>query len=358
MTLHRTLIIAEAGVNHNGSIERALKLVDKAADAGADIVKFQTFDAEKLASAGAKKAAYQMKAGDAEDGQVEMLRNLQLSREDHRQILARCAGRKIEFLSSPFDVESLRFLVEDLGLTRIKLGSGELTNGPLLLEAAKLGVEILLSTGMATLGEIEEALGVIAFAMVSPNEPADRQAFAAALAEPTVWPLLSERVTLLHCTTEYPAPDGETNLRALETLRHAFSLEVGYSDHTEGISISLAAAARGAAVIEKHFTLSRSLPGPDHAASIEPDELADLVRQVRRIELAMGDGIKQPGAAEQRNRAVARKSLVAARDIRAGTLLTEEDVAIKRPGSGVSPMRYWDIVGSRIDRDIQRDDLI
>lgn len=358
MTAHRTLIIAEAGVNHNGSVETALDLVDAAADAGADIVKFQTFEASKLASSRARTAAYQTKAGQAGQSQLEMLRKLQLSQDDHRAILARCAAREIEFLSSPFDPDNLRFLVEELGLTRIKLGSGELTNGPLLLQAGSGGMGILLSTGMATLGEIEEALGAIAFAILAPNERPDRRAFAAALADPSAWPLLSERVTLLHCTTEYPAPDSETNLLVLDTLRQAFGLPVGYSDHSEGLAISLAAAARGATVLEKHFTLSRSLPGPDHAASLEPDNLADLVRQVRRIELALGTGIKQPGPAERRNRDVVRKSLVAARDLHAGAVLTEADITVKRPGDGLSPMAYWDLVGTRLTRDLKHDDLI
>jgi N-acetylneuraminate synthase len=358
MSSRRTLIIAEAGVNHNGSLERALDLVDAAADAGADNVKFQTFDAAQLATAQAPKAEYQVRNGEAPEGQLEMLRRLQLSHDDHRRIIDRCANRGIRFLSSPFDSASMRFLVDELGLRQVKLGSGELTNAPILFQAGQLKVDVILSTGMATLGEVEDALGVLALALAHPHATPSRAAFAAALASPQAWELLGQHVVLLHCTTEYPAPDAETNLRAMDTLRAAFRLPVGYSDHTEGIAIGLAAVARGAVVIEKHFTLSRALPGPDHAASLEPDELAEFVRQARRIEAALGSGTKQPGTSEARNRLVARKSLVASRDLEAGTVLTTADVAIKRPGSGVSPMQYWDVIGTRLQSDKKQDDLL
>jgi len=358
MSPAHTVIIAEAGVNHNGSLDRALELVDKAAIAGADVIKFQTFDAAKLASARAKKADYQVRNGEESGGQLEMLRRLQLSHDDHRRIIERCEATGIRFLSSPFDVASLRFLVENLGLAQIKLGSGELTNAPILFEAGRLKVDLILSTGMATLGEIEEALGVIALALGGGDPQPSRAAFADALARPEAWQLLKRHVTLLHCTTEYPAPDAETNLLAMDTLRAAFGLRVGYSDHTQGISIGIAAAARGALVIEKHFTLSRSLPGPDHAASLEPDELTEFVREVRRTEVALGSGVKQPGASEARNRDVARKSLVAARDLTAGAILTDADVVVKRPGGGISPMMYWEIIGTRLDSDKAQDDLL
>lgn len=351
-----TTIIAEAGVNHNGSLVRALELVDRAAAAGADIVKFQTFRADALASANARKADYQQRAGDADENQLEMLRRLELSPEDHRRIMKRCAERGIRFLSSPFDSGSLHFLIDELGLGEIKLGSGELTNGPMLLEVGRQDVKVLLSTGMATLGEVEEALGVLAFAMASGSQTPSRANFARALAEPSAWMRLRDRVTLLHCTTEYPAPDAETNLRAMDTMAQAFGLPVGYSDHTEGLAIGLAAVARGARVLEKHFTLSRELPGPDHAASLEPDELAEFVRQTRRIEVALGSGVKQPGARELANRQIARKSVVATRALPARHRLAASDMAIKRPATGASPMCYWDLLGTRLDRDVVDDE--
>ena len=340
-----TLIIAEAGVNHNGDVGMALDLVDRAAGAGADLVKFQSFDAAKLASATAPKAAYQTRQTDAGESQLEMLQRLQLSPEAHERIIARCAERGIGFLSTPFDTGSLDLLTRRFGLTRIKLGSGELTNAPLLLAAARSGAGIILSTGMGTLAEVEEALGVLAFGLMRGDEPQSRADFAAALHDPQAWELLRERVTLLHCTTEYPAAVADTNLRAMATMRTAFGVRVGYSDHTEGSAVSLAAVALGAEVLEKHFTLDRSLPGPDHAASLEPGELCALVREVRAVETALGTGIKQPGAAELANRAVARKSLHAARDLPKGHVLRPEDLTVMRPGDGLSPMALWDSVG-------------
>ncbi len=358
MSAQHTLIIAEAGVNHNGSLDRALELVDCAAEAGADVVKFQTFDAAKLASNQARKAEYQVRNGERVGGQLDMLKRLQLSHDDHRKIIARCKSAGISFLSSPFDVDSLGFLARDLGLEQIKLGSGELTNAPILHEAGRLKLKVVLSTGMATLGEVEDALAVLALALTNPDAPPSREAFSQALIRPEAWDLLGRHVTLLHCTTEYPAPDAETNLKAIDTLRAAFGLPVGYSDHTEGTTIGLAAVARGAVAIEKHFTINRDLPGPDHAASLEPNELSEFVRQTRRIELALGSGTKQPGPSEARNRDVARKSLVAARDLPAGTVLSANDIAVKRPGGGISPMLYWDIAGTRLDGDKECDELL
>lgn len=337
-----TLIIAEAGVNHNGNPDMALELVDRAAEAGADLVKFQTFDASRLASAQAPKAGYQNRTTDAGESQVEMLRRLELSPQAHRAVMKRCAERGIGFLSTPFDEGSLGLLVNEFGLERIKLGSGELTNAPLLLTSARAGVEVILSTGMGTLAEVEEALGVLAFGMLRQGEPRGRAEFADVLTDPLAWEMLRARVTLLHCTTEYPAPVAQTNLRAMATMRAAFGLRVGYSDHTEGRAISVAAVALGAEVLEKHFTLDRSLPGPDHAASLEPDELTALVTEIRSVERALGSGIKQPGPAELANRAIARKSLHAARDLASGQILQAEDVAILRPGDGISPMDLWD----------------
>ncbi|WPZ23581.1 N-acetylneuraminate synthase (plasmid) [Sulfitobacter faviae] len=352
LTANRTLIIAEAGVNHNGDLGLALKLVDKAAEAGADYVKFQTFKATKLASAGAKKASYQIRTTDAAESQLAMLQRLELSVADHQTIMARCAEKGVRFLSTPFDIDSLALLTETFALSEFKLGSGELTNAPLLLAAGKSGRKIILSTGMGSLAEVEEALGVLAFAMCREAEPKGRTDFAEVLLDPAVWPVLAERVTLLHCTTEYPAAVEDTNLRAMETLRRAFGVKVGYSDHTIGEAVSIAAVALGASVLEKHFTLDRNLPGPDHAASLEPDELASLVNGVRVVERALGTGIKQPGAAEVANRAVARKSLLAARDLPEGHILSLEDISVKRPGDGISPMALWDMVGKVATRAI------
>ena len=349
-------IIAEAGVNHNGSLEMAVELVDRAAEAGADWVKFQTFSASKIASIKAVKADYQKRAGQASESQLAMLERLELSRDDHHALIERCDAKGVRFLSSPFDPDSLRFLTGDLALETIKLGSGELTNAELLLAAGRHARRIVLSTGMGTLGEVEEALGVIAFGAMTDEEPQGRADFSRILADPAAWTVLQERVALLHCTTEYPAPDEDTNLAAMDTLATAFRLPIGFSDHTVGLTIGIAAAARGATIIEKHFTLDRALPGPDHAASLEPDELGDFVAQIRRVEKAMGNGAKQPGPAEAKNRPIARKSIVAARDLVAGTVLEASDLAVKRPANGRSPMEKWDIIGTRLERDVAQDD--
>lgn len=358
MAEHRTLIIAEAGVNHNGNLEMALQLVDKAAEAGADYVKFQTFKAASLASPSARKAGYQTRTTDGAEGQLAMLQRLQLSLSDHRAILARCTDQGVRFLSTPFDIDSLALLTESFDLPEIKLGSGELTNAQLLFAAGRSGVKIILSTGMGSLAEVEEALGVLAFAMCRKGQPKSRTDFGEVLLDPAVWPVLAERVTLLHCTTEYPSAVEDTNLRAMETLRRAFGVNVGYSDHTVGNAVSLAAVALGACTLEKHFTLDRSLPGPDHAASLEPEELANLVEAVRAVESALGTGIKQPSAAEVANRPVARKSLHAAYDLPAGHVLTSGDIAVKRPGSGISPMSLWDMEGQIVTHATMKDDLL
>lgn len=347
----RIFIIAEAGVNHNGDLDTALALVDAAAAAGADAVKFQTFSAARLASPFAQQAAYQARNTGAEESQLTMLKRLELDVGAHERLIARCRERSIQFLSSPFDAGSLDLLAHRFDLPTIKLGSGELTNGPLLLAAARTEKPLILSTGMATLGEVEEALGVLAFGYAEPvAEPTGRAAFRTAYADPVNREALKEKVTLLHCTTEYPAAFEDVNLRALDTLQAAFGLRVGYSDHTPGIAVAVAAAACGATVLEKHFTLDRSMPGPDHRASLEPDELAAMVTAVRQVEAALGDGRKTPRPAEIRNVAAARKSLVAARDIAAGTDLKAADVAIMRPGDGRSPMDFWDVLGTPAPR--------
>lgn len=352
-----TTVIAEAGVNHNGSLEMALELVDAAAGARADVIKFQTFRAEHLATGSVPKAAYQKRRTNVEESQLDMLLRLELSVEAHKAIIKRCSEKGIRFLSTPFDLESLRLLTKTFQLEEIKVASGEITNAPLLLEAARSGCRLILSTGMATLAEVEQALGVIAFGFTSgPGDRPNRNAFEAALRQPQIWESLAERVTLLHCTTEYPADAADTNLKVMDTMKAAFGLEVGFSDHTEGAAIALAAIARGASVIEKHFTLDRSLPGPDHTASLEPAELEQMIRDIRRVEASLGSGIKQPCRVEVENMLVSRKSIVAARPIRSGQVLVENDMAIKRPGSGRSPMDYWDVVGTLANRDFAKDE--
>jgi N-acetylneuraminate synthase len=354
----RVFIIAEAGINHNGSLESALRLVESAAAAGADAVKFQTFQADKLVSSAAPKADYQVRATGGAESQLEMLRRLELAPEAHRELHRRCLDFGIEFMSTPFDEESLEFLVREVNVRRIKIGSGDLTNAPLLVRAARTGRPLLLSTGMSTLEEVRQALEAIAFGMTNrdgtPKVSAMKQAFADAAAQA----MLREKTTLLHCTTEYPAPCDEINLHAMHTLRREFGLAVGLSDHSAGIAVSIAAAALGAAVIEKHFTLDRRLPGPDHNASLEPEDLRAMVRGVREIELALGDGRKAPTASERKNLSIARRSLVAARDIHAGEKFNAENLAIKRPGTGISPRFYWDWLGRTAEREYRKDEVI
>tara|TARA_R110002073_G_scaffold74100_2_gene181046 strand:+ start:35821 stop:36951 length:1131 start_codon:yes stop_codon:yes gene_type:complete len=349
-------VIAEAGVNHNGDLDLARQLVDAAAEAGADVVKFQTFRADALVTKTAPKAAYQARNTSETETQHQMLTRLELSMEAHRALLQYCNDRGIAFLSSPFDIGSLHFLTQELGLTTIKLGSGELTNAPLLIEAARSGCSLILSTGMSTLGDVEQALGVLAFAMDPTAKDPGSEAFLQATQNTSAWQAMRKRVTLLHCTTQYPAPISSTNLRAMVTIRDAFGLQVGYSDHTEGISMSVAAAAMGATVIEKHITLDKTLPGPDHRASADPGEFRSLVAGVREVELGLGSGIKQPAEAEMANRSVARKSLRAAREISAGATLNADDIIVARPGDGISPMRYWSALGTISKRDYQPGD--
>lgn len=348
----RVFIIAEAGVNHNGSLDQALRLIDVAADAGADAVKFQTFKAAELASSDAKQAEYQRRNTQKSESQLEMLRRLELSREEHYRLAEHCKARDIAFMSTAFDLSSLD-LVMELNPQVLKIPSGDVTASPLVLETARRQLPIILSTGMCTLADIERALGVIAFGYLNNEEQPSPAAFLKAFAEERGQKLLQERVTLLHCTTNYPAQFPEVNLRALDTLAAAFNLPIGYSDHTLGTAISIAAVARGASMIEKHFTLDRSLPGPDHKASLEPEELARMVADIRNVEQALGDGRKVPGAAETANIPVARRSLIARNAIPAGQLFTADDVAVQRPGDGLDPHLYWDLLGRRAIRSFQ-----
>jgi N-acetylneuraminate synthase len=352
-------IIAEAGVNHNGSLARAMELIDVAADAGADAVKFQTFRSEAVISGLAPKAEYQLTTTGGEESQLEMVRRLELDHAAHRQLRDHCGKRGILFLSTPFDAGSADFLVKDLAMPQIKIPSGELTNAPFLLHLACFGLPVILSTGMSTLGEVEDALGVLAFGMgavtgSSPGRTAFRQAFLSTQGQM----LLRERVTLLHCTTEYPAPFAEVNLRAMDTLSAAFGLKVGFSDHTTGIVIPLAAVARGACVVEKHFTLDRNLPGPDHLASLEPAELVDMVAGIRQVESALGNGRKTPAPSEVKNIAIARRSLVAETAMNIGDIWSMKTLSCKRPGTGRSPFDYWSLLGQEVRRAYKADELI
>lgn len=337
-------VIAEAGVNHNGSLERALAMVDAGAAAGADAVKFQTFDAGQLVTTRAAKAGYQVENTGEVGGQLEMLRALQLNADDHRALARRCAERGLHFMSTAFDMGSLEMLA-GFDMPAVKIPSGDITWGAMLLKAARLGRPMFVSTGMATMEEIAEALGVIAFALTRDGEPSGRTAFAAALATEAGLFAVRERVTLLHCTTQYPTPLEAVNLRAMATMAERFGVQVGYSDHTRSLAVPVAAVARGAAVIEKHFTLDRGLPGPDHAASLEPDELAAMIVMIRETEAALGSADKGPTAEERDNRLAARRCLVALRPIAAGEPLNLDLLTAKRPADGLSPMEAWGLVG-------------
>ncbi|MFC5401729.1 N-acetylneuraminate synthase [Cohnella soli] len=341
---NRVYVIAEIGVNHNGSLELAKQLIERAVEAGADAVKFQTFKADKLVTPEASKAQYQRETTDREQSQLDMLKKLELSEADHHVLMAQCAELGIDFLSTPFDEDSLHFLAQRCKLSRLKLPSGEITNGPLLLAAAKSGLPIFLSTGMSTISEVEQALQVLAFGYLNSNLAPGKAHFESAYASPEGRRLLQEKVVLLHCTTEYPCPFEEVNLRSMDTLRDAFQLSVGYSDHTEGIAVSVAAAARGASVIEKHFTLDRNMEGPDHRSSIEPQQFREMVQSIRQIEIAMGSPYKGPTTSELKNKPIVRKSLVASAPIAEGERFTERNITMKRPGLGISPMEYWDLL--------------
>ena len=353
----KIFIIAEAGVNHNGSLGLALELVRTAAAAGADAVKFQSFRAEKLATSLAPKAGYQVETTGGRESQLEMLARLELTEEAHREIVGCCREAGIEFMSTPFDHESLALLL-DLGVSRLKIPSGEITNAPLLLDMAKTNLPLIVSTGMCSLGDIETALGVLAFGLLRTGEQPSAAAFEQAYSSVQGQSVLKDKIILLHCTTQYPTPYEDVNLRAMDTLAKAFSLRVGYSDHTLGIVVPIAAAARGAVVIEKHFTLDKSLPGPDHRASLEPDELKAMVRAVRNIEQALGSGVKKASPSELENKAVVRKSLVAAKNIQSGDTFSPQNLTCKRPGTGISPMRYFDFLGRTAARNYHKDEMI
>lgn len=345
-----TYIIAEAGVNHNGSMDLARDLVEVAAEAGVDAIKFQTFRSEELVAEDAPKADYQTETTDAEESQAEMLRKLELSPEQHHTIVQHCTVHDLQFLSTPFDAQSARFLVDEFDMPRVKIGSGELTNGPLLLNIARLGRPVILSTGMGTLGEVGQALSVLGYGYITDGDRPSVEELERAFASTEGQNALAQNVTVLHCVTEYPAPVEAANLRAMDTLHEAFDLPVGLSDHTEGIAVPIAAVARGATLIEKHFTLDRSLPGPDHEASLEPEELRDMVQGIRDTEAALGTARKAPTEPEWKNRPAVRKSLVATQPIDEGEDFTTDSLGVKRPGDGISPMRYWEYLGTASSR--------
>ena len=358
MHVYRTYIIAEAGVNNNGSLDMAKKLVKVAAEAGADAVKFQTFKADKLVSRSAPKAEYQTRTTGIDESQHEMIRKLELDEHAHATLIEQCRVCNIAFLSTPFDLESVDLLAGRFDLPCIKIPSGDITNAPLLLKVAQTGKPVILSTGMSSLGEVEEALGVLAFGYLGRDVAPSLGAFRAAYGTIEGQAALQDKVTLLHCTTEYPAPLEDVNLAAMDTMKNAFGLRVGYSDHTEGIAVTIAAVARGAVVIEKHFTLDRTLPGPDHKASLEAGELRQMVTAIRCVEQALGSGRKHPAASELKNIPVARKSLVAACRISAGEAFTDKNIVVKRPGTGLSPMHLWELLGRKADRDFKVDEEI
>lgn len=325
-------IIAEAGVNHNGNLHTAKVLIDAAAEAGADAVKFQTFQAEKLVCKNAVKAAYQKETTDASQSQYEMLKKLELTKQMHLELKEHCCLKKIQFLSTPFDIESMKFLLE-LDIPIIKISSGEITNYPYLKAAAQTGKDIILSTGMSTMQEVRSAVETLR------NHCAGN-------------------ITVLHCNTQYPTPMQDVNLRAMLAMKEELGVSIGYSDHTEGIEVPVAAAALGASVIEKHFTLDKGLEGPDHKASLEPHELKQMVKSIRNIEQALGSAEKRPSPSETENIAVVRKSIVAAAAIRRGEQFTEKNLTAKRPGTGISPMRWEEVIGKISDRDYEPDDII
>lgn len=330
--MNKVLVIAEAGVNHNGSLDLAMQMVDAAKRAGADIIKFQTAKPEALISKYAEKAAYQKENTGEDESQLDMVRKIMLRYEQFIPLKRYCEQREIKFLSTPFDLDSIDFL-EELGCDIWKIPSGEITNLPYLEKIARTHRPVIMSTGMATMDEVQDAMKVLKDAGAG-------------------------EVTLLHCTTQYPTPFEDVNLKAMITLRDQFDCAVGYSDHTKGIAIPVAATAMGATVIEKHFTLDRTMEGPDHKASLEPDELAEMVTAIRQVEKALGDGQKKPALSEIENKTVARKSIIAARNIKKGELYTEENLTTKRPGNGISPMRWYEFIGKTASRDYAEDELI
>tara|TARA_B100000925_G_scaffold282956_1_gene256347 strand:- start:5059 stop:6132 length:1074 start_codon:yes stop_codon:yes gene_type:complete len=357
MTNKKAFIVAEAGVNHNGSISKAMDLIDVAAYSGADAVKFQTFKAENFVTKRADMAKYQKKNTQKKESQFQMLKNLELNYKDYFKIKKRCKQKKIKFLSTAFDQESLNFLVKKLKLDELKIPSGEITNGPYLLSHAKLKKKMIVSTGMSNMNEIETSLGVIAFGLLKKKWPSLSN-FRAAYRSAEGKRVLYKYVTLLHCTSNYPADLDEINLNAMIEMKKKFKLPVGYSDHSKGVLVSIAACAMGATYIEKHFTLDKKLSGPDHLASLEPDELKLMIDTIRNIEIVKGKNIKQPQKSEIMNQKIARRSIVALRKIKKGEVFNEKNIGIKRPATGKNPMEYWNLIGKFSKKYYDMDDNI
>lgn len=351
-------IIAEAGVNHNGDIELARQLVRKGAAAGVNAVKFQTFRPEQLVTRNAEKAAYQKVTTGSQESQLIMLKKLTLRDEDYVELEQLCQECGVDFISTPFDSDSLRFLTTELDMPFIKVPSGEITNAPYLWEIARTQKPVILSTGMATLGEIENALAVLACGYLHSDFPTSFREVQEVYVSVEGQKELQDKVQLLHCTTQYPAPAKQANLLAMDTMKRAFGLPVGYSDHTEGITIPIAAVARGAQIIEKHFTLDKNMPGPDHKASLEPEELKNMVQAIRTLEQAIGTGVKIPAADEVPNIPIVRKCLVAAKNVKAGEFFSLDNLTAKRAGKGISPMDVWKWLGEKAKRNYKADEKI
>ena len=352
-------IIAEAGVNHDGSIEQAYKMVEVAADIGADAIKFQTFKTDNLVVRNAEKAQYQKDSTGIDETQYEMLKGLELSFESFRELARYSNNFDIDFLSTAFDSESLEFLVENIEVCRLKIPSGEITNAPFLIQHAWTGKDIIISTGMCDLCDIETALGAIAYGLLNKNDhPDGRDNFLHAYYSEAGRRALKEKVTLLHCTSEYPTPSNEMNIRVIDSLRSCFGLDIGLSDHSNGINAALCAVSRGATMIEKHFTLDKNLKGPDHSSSLDPTELQSMISSIKEINVMLGDGVKRPTQSELKNRVSTRKSVVAAKYILKGELLTEDKLTVKRPGNGLSPIHFWDLIGTSANQNYEKDSLI
>ncbi|MGN9133991.1 N-acetylneuraminate synthase [Clostridium sp. HCP1S3_B4] len=330
--MNKTLIIAEAGVNHNGNIEIAKKLVDVAKDSGADIVKFQTFKTNDVVCKNMKKADYQKETSGSKESQYEMLKKLELSYDMHIELIEYCKKKNIELLSTPFDIKSIEFL-DKLGFNTLKIPSGEITNYPYLKKIGESHKNVILSTGMSTLEEIRQAVNIL-------------KKYG------------TKNISILHCNTEYPTPMKDVNLKAINTIKNEFKVKVGYSDHTEGIEVPIAAVAMGAEIIEKHFTLDKNMEGPDHKASLEPYELKSMVKSIRNIELAMGNGIKEPSSSEKKNINIVRKFIVANKNIKKGQVFTEENLTTKRSGFGISPMEWVNVIGKKANKDYVEDEVI
>ena len=353
--MKKIYIIAEAGVNHNGDKKTAFKLIDQGIAAGANAVKFQIFKAENLVTKSALKAKYQIKKTKLKETQFEMLKSLELPRNVYFELKDHCEKQNVDFLITAFDVESLDFIINKLKVKKLKIPSGEITNGPFILQHALSGLDIILSTGMANLNEIKKALSIIAYGYLNKRKKnkINLKDITKSYESTEGKKILKDKVTLLHCTTEYPAPIDELNLSAIKTLRSRFKIPIGYSDHSNGIIASIIASTLNTNIIEKHFTLNKNMKGPDHAASLEPNELKQMIDYIREVENIMGNGIKEMSKSEKKNLQIARKSIIAAKKIKKGEVFSDDNIVIKRPGTGLSPMNYWKLIGKKVTKTIR-----